>query len=154
MLLHRKLTQLDIERFCASYVGNGHNAKAAYLKIRPLVKAATAKPEACRLLKRPEVQDQIREIEENDLIELNITRQRTLQEAASIGYLDLKKPPKKEFLKTLAEVGNQKLRALEILCKAQKIFLADTILPEDGQEEHIHFYIPQNKRFKVTIKKK
>jgi hypothetical protein len=148
----RKLTPLDFRRFQAAYVSNGHNGMRAYLVIRPKVSDGHAKAEASRILSKPEVQAAIREIEENDLVELNITRKRTLQEAASIAYLDLRRPPKKEYLKTLSDVGGQKLRALEILCKAQKIFLADTTMPEESGEEHIHFYIPQNKRFKVTIK--
>jgi hypothetical protein len=149
-----KITESDYERFCVEYISNGHNAGRAFKKIRPNVTDGTSRVQGFLLLKKSDIKDRIAEIEENDLVEMNITRQRTMQAIGNIGYTPIKKTNTKEGKKELAQIGPVVIRALDLLSKIQKLQAADTTLPEDNQEEHIHFYIPENRRFQVVIKKK
>jgi phage terminase small subunit len=76
------------ERFAAEYVID-LNAAAAYRRIRPKVKATTARVEACKLLTNPNVQTRVAELKAAQMERLQITADRLLQELAITAFSDV-----------------------------------------------------------------
>lgn len=76
------------ERFALEYVQD-LNATAAYRRIRPNVKEASARVEASRLLTNPNVQARIARLRAEQLQRLQMSADRVLQELAVCGFSDI-----------------------------------------------------------------
>jgi phage terminase small subunit len=108
------------QTFVAEYLANGFNATQAAISAG--YSAKTADSQACRLLKLPAVAAAVEEGKRERLEDLEITGARVLKEIGKVAFAD------RPFM-LLNEVGmgfevktKDKIRALELLGKNQKLF--------------------------------
>lgn len=93
--------------FCNEYVSNGYNAVQAYLKAYPKSSEMSAKGNANRLLRTPEIKEYIKELQRERFEALNISAERIACELASMAF--------SEFDENNS--ATSKLKALDLLQK-------------------------------------
>ena len=119
--------------FIAHYMENGRIGTQAYKSVHPKCNDRTAGQEAYEILKRPEIQAEIKEKEQEIFNSLGISTQKTIKLMASIAYMhDNVKGKKLETL--LKSVGGHITSNLSNLAKAQKMYAPDVIVNFEGDE--------------------
>jgi phage terminase small subunit len=99
-----KLTHTE-EMFVAEYIKNGGNGKQAYMTVRPKASMATAKVNACKMLKRPAVKRALQEVKSKKLDQAIASREYLINQAHEIGKDAYKKEKHGAALKSVELKG-------------------------------------------------
>ncbi len=93
--------------FCNEYVANGYNAVQAYVIAYPKSSLESARGNANRLLRTPEIKEYIKEIQKERFEALNISAERIACELAELAFSDFDDN----------NTASSKLKALDLLQK-------------------------------------
>lgn len=76
--------------FCEEYISNGYNAYKAYMVAYPKSSEQSAKGNANRLLRTPEIKEYIKDLQKERFEALNISAERIAEKLAEIAFADKK----------------------------------------------------------------
>lgn len=76
--------------FCEEYISNGYNAYKAYMVAYPKSSEQSAKGNANRLLRTPEIKAYIKDLQKERFEALNISAERIAEKLAEIAFADKK----------------------------------------------------------------
>lgn len=97
------------EEFCLEYCANGYNGTNAYKKVYGTPTDTVAGANATRLLAKQEIQNRIKEIRKNKLIQMQIDADRITEKLAEIAFTE----KGDQYYKS-----QDQLKALDLLAKA------------------------------------
>lgn len=107
-LVRRMALTVKQVAFCEEYVANGYSATKAYQTAYPDAGEGTAKVNSCKLLKRDDIKNYIKQLQKERFEALNISAERIAEKLAEIAFA-----PKNDQDYT----ATSQLKALDLLQK-------------------------------------